>query len=822
MSQKRYHPVFIGVSLVAMAILCLEVILTRIFSFSIWYHFAYLTISMALLGFGSSGAVLAAYPRIIEQGKYRLLVVVSLLSGVFIVAALLVFSGHPLQPVWVVSAPLKFCVALLIYYVGITLPFFFAGMAIATALSLFSEQVSYLYFWDLGGAAVGSLLSLLLINWLGAPGGVLLCAALMLCAACFFARQISKGLSLVVLLGCFVMLCIIPFVKDAIDVVPCDQKAVANLYRQPEKFKSLFSRWNAIGRVDVYTNLDKTEWSCWWCKFGISDAYTGPFPDVHTIQYDGHNGSNIYHFSGDPAELGFLDHHILKTPYLLLEKPKVLILGVGGGVDVFNAFNSGASSITAVELQPIAVKLLKGQFAEWTGNIFNRYKHINLIAGEGRNFIDKDREKYDHIQITHADTFIAVNTGVYVLMESYLYTTDAISAYFDHLTDNGLICIIMGDMIAKDRGNQYQPLNSRLAVEYLEVLKAHGIQSPERHIAVLGKWYPNGTVATSPLLKKSPFTEADMVTLRSFAREIDAFLIFDPLVEKAPDSFMESIIRAREEERKTLIAGAPYNIAPCTDSNPFFFHFIKWKNFIDVFNLKQFAFFTPVFGQAILLLLFIQSVVLACIFIILPLLTSKRTKAPLGKSLGYLLYFLSIGVGFMFIEISFIQKFVLFLGYPAYAFAITIFSLLLFSGLGSYWTGTLQKKAEDTIRSIFLVLAPLLLLYTWFLPHLFDYFIGESLSVKIIITILMQVPLGFVLGMFFPLGIKVVSRVDARMVPWAWGVNGMSSVVCTIAAIMLAMSFGFTVVSYLALILYGAGTGSLLLAVRRSQQQRRV
>jgi hypothetical protein len=820
MSQKLYHPVFIGVSLVAMAILSLEVILTRIFSFSIWYHFAYLTISMALLGFGSSGAVLAAYPRIFEKGRQRLLMVVSLLSGMFMIAALLVFSGNPLQPDWLSGAPLKFCVALLIYYAGITLPFFFAGMAIAIALALFSENVSCLYFWDLCGAAAGSLLSLLLINWLGAPGGVLVCAVLMLGASCCFATQISKRLALVMLLGCLAILCVIPFVKDAIDVVPCNQKAVANLYRQPEKFKSLFSRWNAIGRVDVYTNVDKTEWSCWWCKFGISDSYTGPFPDVHTIQYDGHNGSNIYHFSGDRAELRFLDHHILKTPYLLLDKPKVLILGVGGGVDVFNAYNSGASSITAVELQPVTVQLLKGRLAEWTGNIFNRYQQIQLIAGEGRNFIDKDRQKYDHIQITHADTFIAVNTGVYVMMESYLYTTDAISAYFDHLTENGLICIIMGDMIAKDRGNQYQPLNSRLVNQYLEVLKAHDIQSPARHIAVVGKRYPNGTVATSPLLKRSPFTEADMARLRSFAREIDAFLIFDPLVEKAPDSFMESIIRAGEEERKTLIEQAPYNIAPCTDSNPFFFHFIKWSNFVDVFNLKHFAFFTPVFGQAILLLLLIQSVVLACVFILLPLLTSTRTKVPLGKSLGYLFFFFSIGIGFMFIEISFIQKFVLFLGYPAYAFAITLFSLLLFSGLGSYWTGTGHKNAEDTMRNIFVVLAPMLLLYTWFLPHLFNYFIGESLSVKIIITILMQVPLGFVLGMFFPLGIKLVSRVDVRMVPWAWGVNGMSSVVSTIAAIMLAMSFGFTVVSYLAVIFYGAGTGSLLLAARRSRLQR--
>ena len=183
---------------------------------------------------------------------------------------------------------------------------------------------------------------------------------------------------------------------------------------------------------------------------------------------------------------------------------------------------------------------------------------------------------------------------------------------------------------------------------------------------------------------------------------------------------------------------------------------------------------------------------------------------------GYLIYFLSLGIGFMFIEISFIQKFVLFLGYPAYAFAITIFSLLLFSGLGSYWTGTLKRKPEDSIKNAFLVLVPILLSYAWFLPYLFNYFIGEGFWAKVFITVLAQMPLGFVLGMFFPLGIKVVSQVDVRMVPWAWGINGMSSVVSTIVAIILAMNYGFTVVAYLAIIVYLLGTASILFTKRAS------
>ena len=793
-----------------MAVLSLEVILTRIFSFSIWYHFAYLTISMALLGFGSSGAILTAYPQILAKGRNRLLVMVSLVSCCSVILALLVFSRYPLQPGTMFEAPVQFSCSLLGYYAGITLPFFFAGMAIAISLETFAEQVSYLYFWDLFGAAIGSLLSLFLINWLGAPGGVLVCALLMLVAASFFAAQVSKRLSFVMTLLSLVFFCAIPYLKDQITIIPCAQKAFSNVYEQPDKFESLFSEWNAINRVDVYTSVKKTVKDCLWCNTGMSKSYRGTFPDVHTILFDAHNGSNIYQFSGNRNEIRFLDYHLLRTPYVLKKKPRVLILGVGGGIDVLNALNNGASSITAVELQPVAVDLLKGKFAKWTGNLFTDYEHINLIAGEGRNFVSSADDKYDHIQITSTDTFAALNTGAYLMMESYLYTVDAISCYFDHLTDNGTLCIIIGDMLRRG-GYQYQPLNSRLVLQYLEALRAKGIQSPQRHIAVFGKRQKQGVVRSIPLLKKTPFTRADMRKLRSFAKKVGTYVIFDPLAEKDPDSFMEKVIRAGSKERETLIDEAPYNIVPCTDDNPFFFHFIRWKEIFDLFNPKKYTFITPVFGQAVLLLLLVQSIILSFIFIILPLLTSGKTRFKAGKSFGYLLYFLSLGIGFMFIEISFIQKFVLFLGYPAYAFAITIFSLLLFSGLGSYWTGTLKEGPRDNIKRAFLVLVPILLLYSLFLPQLFNYFIGENFWVKCLITVLLQMPLGFVLGMLFPLGIKVVNQVDVRMVPWAWGINGMSSVVSTIVAIMLAMNYGFAVVAYLAIIVYFVGTASILL-----------
>lgn len=805
-SNKRYHPVFVGVCMVAMAVLSLEVILTRIFSFSIWYHFAYLTINMALLGFGSSGALLASFPKMIEKGGHRLLVIVSLLSFALILTVVFIFSHYPLQPQTILKQPLHFSLSLLIYYIGVTLPFFFAGMAIALSLTLYAESVSYFYFWDLLGASLGALISLFLINWLGAPGGVMVCAFFMLVAASFFATQISKRLTISLVIVSLGFLITIPYLKNLVSFIPCNSKALARIYTQPHLFQSLFSQWNAINRVDVYRDTDNKSLAPFLSWIGMSTVYQGGFPNIYDMQYDAHNGSNIFQFTGDLNEFNFLDYHLLKTPYLVMEKPRVLIIGVGGGIDVFNALKNDASSITGVELQPIAVQLLKGQFSQWTGNVFNNYPQIDLIAAEGRNFIKQDNNQYDLIQITATDTFAALTTGAYVLMESYLYTEEAISDYYDHLSNDGVLCIMVGDHIIEEE-EVLQPLNSRLMIQCLNVLEAKGISEPGRHIFILGKQETFlNIVSTCPLLKKTPFTDEEIIQFRSFAKKMNFDILYDPLgAEKA--TTLSNIISADENERYQIMERVPYNIAPCRDNNPFFYNFNKWKNILDI---KRFFWFTPVYGQLVLFFMLLQSIVLAVLFIMLPLIVSPKTKIGIENAWGYLFYFFALGMGFMFIEISFIQTFVLFLGYPAYAFAITIFSLLLFSGVGSYWTSRVDTNPENTIKKIGLGLIAILLVYSWFLSHLFDRLIGETFWIKVFITILTQMPLGFLLGMFFPLGIKVVKQVDGRMVPWAWGVNGLSSVVSTVLAIILAMSFGFNVVAYLAAAVYLLGMGSLL------------
>jgi hypothetical protein len=804
-----FHPVFIGVFFVSMATLAVEVVLTRIFSFSIWYHFAYMTINIALLGFGSSGSILAAFPAIFEKQQWRRLLFFStLLSSVTLISTFIIFARYPLQPQIIFQQPLKFSASLLLYYLLVSLPFFFAGVAIACSMAVFSNRVSNLYFWDLSGAALGALAALIILNRIGAPGALLVCVFLLLIAACFFASQVGKGLVIVCACLSLAVGGAIPYVKDKIVIMPSGSKVLSYIIKQPEKYKMLYSGWNAVSRVDVYTNVQNPD-PPFWGIFGLSNTYKGSFPRFHDMQYDAHNGSNIFQFTGDLNEFQFLDYHLLRAPYVVLNKPGVLIIGVGGGIDVYNALRNDAASITAVELQPITVDLLKNKFADWVSNIFNTYNQIHLIAGEGRNFINRTQGGYDLIQINATDTFAALNTGAYVLMESYLYTEEAIATYFEHLSDNGIISINVGDHLLQGSG-QYPPLNTKLILEYLNVLEAQGVADPGQHLVLIGRWEANNNLSCSPLLKKTPFTAADLAKLRAFAQEMGFILIFDPVNGNTPDTFLKKLITASDVERQVLIKQMPYNVTPNSDNNPFFYNFCRWETVYELFNNKKFDFSTPVFGQAVLILLLVQSVVVSFFFILLPLLLSRKTHFTWGKSLGYLIYFSCLGTGFMFMEISFIQKYVLFLGYPAYAFAITLFSLLLFSGVGSYSTGRLTGQPEVIIKKIVIILMIILIAYTILLDMLFNFFIGYNFTIKVFITILSQMPLGLLLGMFFPLGIKVINTIDARMVPWAWGVNGMSSVMSTIIAIILAMSLGFRFVSYAAAVLYLLGSTSLI------------
>lgn len=802
--SEPHRGIPLALLLISTALLTLEVSLTRLFSFTVWYHLAYLTISVALLGFGASGAIVASFPGLLRQRGHSFLVALIAASGILTVAALVVLGRYPLEIELLTQAPLRFSVALLAYYVAVALPFLLAGFGVGVPFAAYPDRMGRLYCWDLVGAALGCLFVVLGIERFGVPGLIIAAAGLLfLGAAALGLGQDSWPRP--------VFLSLLGIVTIAV-AAPLGSLLPVNATRSkglPDRDDGdSFSKWTALNRVDASGWRRPTIFG-FWNGTGIMDGYDGPKPPVAWIRYDGSNGSEIYPFYGTWHPYAMLDHHLLRTPYVILEQPKVLVIGVGGGIDMVNAIYQGARHVTGVELQPETVGLLKQRLRRFTGGFYDR-PDVKLLAGEGRHFVRKSRDTFDLIQITAVDTFAAQATGAYVLAESYLYTVEAMLDYFARLAPDGLLSMIVGDLVYRDGA---VPLATRLALIARSALADLGVANPSDHLMVIGALNPGGGAQSEEILvKKSPFTADELRRITEFAAEKGFPLLYAPGQTNDSSYPLTPALGPDESERRRFLSESWFRLEPVRDRNPFFYNVAKWENFSPRAGLL-FNFPGSFVGQLVLLLMIVQSAGLGLVFIGTPLLLGAREGLRAPNLVSYLTYFLALGVGFMFIEISFVQSFVLFLGSPTYALSVTIFSLLLFAAMGSAFSTRFADRPRWALGRIVPLLAGLIVIYAFSLGRIFTALLHLELPARILIAVLAQLPMGFILGMFMPLGIACIARAHPRLVPWAWGVNGVGSVVGTTLAVVLAMSWGFPVVALIAAAFYLLGT---LLLVRAS------
>lgn len=805
--------IHIALFLASAALLTLEVSLTRFFSHTIWYHFAYLTISVALLGFGSTGSIVAAFPGVVaRRGNSFLVATLALASGMTI-AGLSFLAQFPIEIQNLMNRPLKFSVSLLAYYAIVGGPFLLAGFSVSVPFAAYPERMGRLYFWDLAGAALGCAFVVGFIGILGVPGLVFSAAGMMLLAAAALASQhVGKARSAALaLLGVAVIAAAGP-ASSRLPVSVTGTKNLPQLLEEAKKYAPLeeredfFSKWTAINRVDAF-GWDHPSPHSFWSRIGLADSWKGDVPGVARLTYDGGNGSDVYGSRGDVAgEFRFLEHHMLRLPYLLLDKPNVLAIGVGGGIDLFNAVKQGARHVTGAELQPETVKLLKERLRDFNSGFYHR-DDVTLVASEGRHFVRKTDQVFDLVQITAVDTFAAQAAGAYVLAESYLYTVEAMRDYMSRLASGGLVTTVVGDLVYID---QLPPLAMRLAMIGYRALEADGVADPGSHIVIVGS-VTAGTYAQneSVMIRKSPFTPEEIAKIRAFVDENGFRLLYAPGV--ASDPRLAVMLGRDEAARAMVMDEAFFEMEATTDGDPFFYNVGKWRNFSPTGGI----FFTmpgSFMGQLVLVLMVLQSTLLGSVLVLAPLVSGGGDGLRVPGVAKYLAYFLALGLGFMFLEISFVQSFVLFLGSPTYALSVTIFSLLLFSGLGSLASSPLAADPQRALRMLAPWLAALIVAYAFGLSHVFDAALHLDLVPRIAIAVVAQLPLGLTLGMFMPLGIACVAREHPRLVPWAWGVNGVGSVAGTTLAVLLAMAAGFRAVSLAAAVLYLVGTALLLKA----------
>jgi predicted membrane-bound spermidine synthase len=768
--------IYCGVFLISLSVLMLELVLTRIFSVTMYYHFAFMAISLALFGSGASGVfVYLKSSRFTAERESKDMAVSSLAMALAILVSLAALLNVSIGLV----PSLGVYLALTALYVVCAAPFFFAGVCLSLAMRRFAASSGKLYFFDLVGASAGCLLVIPALNWLGGPTAMLVVALIAATGAVALSWAVSPQLRLysAVLVLVFAALSIANNRVDIFSVIWA---------KGSREKPTIFAKWNSFSRVTV--SGDVTDVKPLW------------------ITIDSDAASSILKYSNNPDAMEYVEEKVSALAYRLKTQPKVLVIGPGGGRDVVTALETGSRDITAVEVNPIIINdvMLKEPYRSFSGNLYVR-PEVRAVVDEGRSYVRGSKERFDIIQASLIDTWAANAAGAFALAENNLYTVEAFKLYMDHLTDDGVLTMTRWLL---DPPQQELRLVS-LAREFMA--REH-TPHPERHLCVFKAPGRGERVETSFILKKSEFTDAEVRTLEAAARATGCEPLYTPLT-RLPNVFTALATTA---DCEAFYRHYPINVRPTFDDSPFFFYHVALADIPKAFKLTNESQKTNM-GVFVLLSLMVIAGTLVLLFILGPLALT-RTR-PLSDSwattLWRLLYFGGLGLGFIVIEMAMIQRFILFLGHPVYALAVVLFSLLFFSGIGSLLTSRVpDRRLEHAIIWALAVIIATALIYVVLLPEVYARFGGNPLEFRVFISIALLMPLALALGMPMPLGIRLLNRRAPDLIPWAWGLNGSTSVMGSVAAVIIAMHWGFNTALIVGSVAY-LGSGLFLGLGRR-------
>jgi predicted membrane-bound spermidine synthase len=746
-SPAHWPQVYLCVFLTTLATLLLELSLTRIFSVVFYYHFAFLAISIALFGLGLGGVfsyVVAGWKGSVFKRLGRLSAINSLLVGLslFVVLA----QGDTLS-VWQYA---------LVYFTT-ALPFFFSGAIVSLAVSETMERINRVYFFDLAGAAAGCMLLLPLLNWFGGPNAVIAAAIIFAAAAAVWhslagsvrgrAGSVALALALVAFLGYNMR-------RPIADVRHAKGQTLAN---------EVWVKWNPISRIAV---LDL------------------PKEGRHSIVIDGDAATDIFTYDLNhltPSEHRDLFDDAFSLPYAVKPGAKTLVIGPGGGWDVGRALASGSRDITAVEINPlIAHTVMQEKFRDLSRGLYLR-PEVRVFVEDGRSFVRRSTEKYQIVQATLVDTWASTAAGAFALSENNLYTTDAFRDYLSHLTDDGFVAIT--------RWGLDPPRESlRLVSLAMEALGQLGETHPAQHV-IVGRWgSEEGWRKDTVLISRKPFGADDIARAQRHFATAKMEAVYFP-GSNARNPFYDLLHSPNPAEYQRNYT---FDITPVSDNRPYFFYTVQPRDLWAFLTTQSKDTADYKINKAVPLLFALMGISLIATALVLlapPLVLGTRLPRQPGVR-AFLPFFLLIGAGYILIEVSLIQKFVLFLGHPTRALTVVIFSMLLSSGLGSAASRKLLGRSESrlikALGCVTLLAAVLALLTSTLLSSL----VWLPLAAKAAIAIAMIAPLGFVMGMPFPVALARLEEWHAPSVRWAWSLNAASSVLGSVGALVCGIYFG--------------------------------
>jgi hypothetical protein len=786
--QPSVHPRAIAAAIAcsSASALTFEIALTRVFAITQFYHFAFMTVSLALLGFGASGSVLTAFPCLGRGGPPRWAVLAvgqaaGTLGG-YTLANALPFDSFSIA--W----DARQLVYLIISYVALVVPFFFGGAVTGAILSSGQSRIAShrVYAANLIGSGAGCLFALGGLAWFGGPGVICLAAISAMAAALLFELAADHRS---VLLNALTAAAIILFAIGIIhppDLQISPYKDLSAVLRYPGS-QIISTRWNAASRVDRVQSGGIRSLP------GLSFAFRGSPPKQDGVTFDGDDLSPIPLI--DPHAAPFAPYLLTSLPFMLRPDGEALILEPRGGLDVFIALANDAQSVLAVEPNELAIEAARNVYAD---------RRVQVLLDEPRAFAERSRDQFDVIDLALTAPYRPVMSGAYSLVEDYRFTVEAFEQYLLRLNPDGLLSVM--------RWLQTPPSEETrlIGIAAASVRRSGG--DPRQSIVAL-RGYSTALV----LVKRAAFTPSELASIRAFAesRRFDFIAAPDLQAEETnrynvlPDDayyrLAASILSAPDPASND--ESYPFDITPPTDDHPFFSHFFKWAQAPEV--LATLGKTWQPFGGAgyfVLIMLLGWSSMLALILIMVPLAVRRssrsKTSTPFseegsktphavsgaGTRVWTFAYFGLLGVGFLLVEIPLIQQYILLVGRSTIAFAVVLFALLIASGLGSLASRRMPWRASA------IALAMAVALYPSVIRALTSSIPFAPVEARLIIGGLALTPLGFLMGIMFPRGIAYLEAHASEWVPWAWGINGATSVISAIAAALLALTFGFSVV----------------------------
>ncbi|RYZ09364.1 MAG: hypothetical protein EOO73_03450 [Myxococcales bacterium] len=798
---------YLAMFCLAWSMMTLQLTQTRILSWIFYNHVVYLTVTVALLGFGFSGVLiglLAKRGRNLQRWTLGA-------AGGFALSIPVCVRVASLTPLLVVGdydyLKLLFCYAVLV------VPFVFAGAAIGLLLLQGAKQVHTLYFVDLAASGGGALGFSLLLRPLGAPALVWISAALSLAGFLAYGWVVRARWS---------ALLAAPVALAALGLLWADGllaervESYKFLARVQEPWRPLArverTAWSPIARIDVFSDPGKDL---------IYGGAPGPADYYKVLTQDGDAlsvlpGSKMRARIFEEPKGGHITAH--NFGYLIRPQPEdALVIGIGGGIDVISAQAFGAKNITAAEINPLTVELMSRDFGDYLG--WPRWPNVDLRVAEGRHLVRSSGKRYDTITMAAVDTFSALSSGAYVLSENYLYTVEAVEDYLGALKPDGVMTVF--------RWLFEQPRESlRLSNLYVAAAERSGIAHPSRSVMVVAVNYAGPYRWAATMVRKRPFTPEEVERVLSRVRTQKGLAavyvpdIFPPERQAALEAELfateteyyaparaafSQLIRSDAATRKQFEHEYQYRIEPVWDDRPFFFEYHKLSELWSERSSGKDLDLRGVGVHYVLYLLFAVATFVAGLAIVGPLYWLERDGLSVRGLRGFVGLFACLGIGFMFLELGMIQRLNLYLGHPTYSLSVVLAGLLVFTGIGSQRAGRALASPEQALPRGMALCAVVSLLWLAVMSLVTRYTLPWPIAARVAIVLVSLLPVGLVLGVPFATALRHVEQFDRRFVPWAWGINGLASIVGSVLSVLLAMRIGFTLVVLLGAATYGLG-----------------